>query len=89
MFKINNDFVLRRINGHNLVIPTGKRIKDFQGALVLNGTGALIYEQLQHKKTITEIVEILISEYDTNIEKAKKDVEKFIELLKEAGVLIE
>ena len=89
MFKINNDFVLRRINGHNLVIPTGKRIKDFQGALVLNETGVLIYEQLQHKKTITEIVEILISEYDTNIENAKKDVEKFIELLKEAGVLIE
>ena len=45
--QLNKDFVLRKVCGLNVVLPTGANVKDFGGALNLNDTAALIYEQLQ------------------------------------------
>jgi len=52
--QLNKDFVLRKVCGVNVVLPAGLQVKDFGGALVLNDTGALIYEQLEAGKTAEE-----------------------------------
>ena len=80
-------FVLRKVCGLNVVMPTGANVKDFGGALNLNDTAALIYEQLQAGKTIEETAAALVAEYDVTPEKALADVQKTIESLREAGVV--
>ena len=52
--QLNKDFVLREVCGLNVVLPTGANVKDFGGALNLNDTGALIFEQLQAGKSVEE-----------------------------------
>ena len=52
--QINKDFVLRKVCGVNVVLPAGLKVKDFGGALNLNDTAALIFEQLQAGKTAEE-----------------------------------
>ena len=84
---MNNDFVLRKVCGVNVVMPTGLKVKNFGGALVLNDTGALIYGQLQAGKTDEETAAALVAEYDVSPEKALADVQKTIEALREAGVM--
>ena len=85
--QLNKDFVLRKVCGVNVVLPTGLKVKDFGGALNLNDSAALIFEQLQAGKTAEEAAAALASEYDVTPEKALDDVQKTIDLLREAGVM--
>ena len=85
--QLKNDFVLRKVCGINVVMPAGLKVRDFGGALVLNDTGALIYEQLQAGKTAEEAAAALVAEYDVTPEKALADVQKTIDSLREAGVV--
>ena len=85
--QMNKDFVLRRVCGVNVVLPAGTNVKDFGGALELNDTGALIYEQLQDGKTVEEAADALVAAYDVPRETALADVQETIESLREAGVV--
>ena len=85
--QMNKDFVLRKVCGMNVVLPTGLQIKDFGGALNLNDTGALIFEQLQAGKTVEETAAALVAKYDVTLETALADVQETIESLREAGVV--
>lgn len=84
---MNKDFVLREVCGLNVVLPTGANVKDFGGALNLNDTAALIFEQLQAGKTVEETVAALVAAYDVTPETALADVQETIESLREAGVV--
>ena len=88
---IKEGFILRKFEGlgMNLVMPVGIRVKEFQGVLTLNDTGAFVFAELQSGKTIEEVAQSLTHEYDVALEKAKNDVEKTIASLKEAGVIKE
>ena len=81
------DFVLRRVCGMNVVLPAGLKVKDFGGALVLNDTGALIYEQLQAGKTAEDVADALVAAYDVTRKMALADVQETIGSLREAGVV--
>ncbi len=85
--QLKEDFVLRKVCGVNVVLPSGLKVKDFGGALNLNDTAALIFEQLQAGKTIEEAAAALVVAYDVTPEKALADVQKTIDLLREAGVV--
>ena len=86
--QINKDFVLRKVCGvTNVVLPAGLKVKDFGGALNLNDTAALIFEQLQDGKTAEEAAAALVAEYDVTPEKALASVQKTIDSLREAGVV--
>lgn len=85
--QFNKDFVLRKVCGVNVVLPTGANVKDFGGALNLNDTAALIYEQLQAGKTVEEAADALVEVYDVTRETALADVQETIESLREAGVI--
>ena len=86
--QLNKDFVLRKVCGvTNVVLPTGLQVKDFGGALNLNDTAALIFEQLQAGMTVEETAAALVAAYDVTPEKALADVQKTIDSLREAGVV--
>lgn len=86
--QLNKDFVLRKVCGiTNVVLPTGLQVKDFGGALNLNDTAALIFEQLQAGKSAEEAAAALMAEYDVTPEKALAAVQKTIDSLREAGVV--
>ncbi|MBQ3478301.1 MAG: PqqD family protein [Clostridia bacterium] len=84
--KIKNGFILRKVPGMNLVMPTGKNVKDFNGSLMLNDTGAFIFERLQKGSTQEEIADALTQEYDVSLDTVSADVQKTIDSLIEAGV---
>ena len=84
---VKEGFILRKMPGMNLVMPTGAKVKEFRGALMLNDTGALIFSELKDGKTVDETAEVLCREYDVTSDKAKADIEKTIASLKEAGVI--
>ncbi len=84
--RIKEGFVLRKMFDHNIVMPAGSEVKDFKGVLVLNDTGALIYEKLKTGKSVEETAQALTDAYEVTPEKALADVQKTIADLQEAGV---
>ena len=66
--RTKDGFVLRRVPGMNLVMPTGKNVKDFSGALMLNDTGAFIFEKLQKGATAEETARALTQAYNVSAE---------------------
>lgn len=84
--KIKDGFILRKVPGMNLVMPTGKNVKSFNGSLMLNDTGAFIFEKLQKGSTPEETARALTQEYDVSLDTASADVQKTIASLIEAGV---
>lgn len=84
--KIKEGFVLRKMFDNNIVMPTGAEVKDFKGVLILNDTGALIYEQFRAGKSVEETAKALTAVYDVTLEKALADVQKTVADLHEAGV---
>ena len=84
--KIRDGFILRRIPGMNLVMPAGRNVKSFNGLLMLNDTGAFIFERLQTGSTPEETAQALTREYDVALDVASKDVQNTINVLIEADV---
>ena len=84
--KIKDGFILRKVPGMNLVMPTGKNVKNFNGSLMLNDTGAFIFEKLQNGATPDETAQALTEEYDVALDTATTDVQNTITSLIEAGV---
>lgn len=84
---IKKGFILRKMPGMNLVMPTGSNVKDYNGAIMLNDTGAFIFEKLNEGKTVEETAAFLTDEYDISKEKAMQSVESVVGKLKDAGVI--
>lgn len=87
--RISNQYILREIAGEFIIVPTGQEAQQFQGLISVNETGAFLWKALQESsKTIEELVQELCESYEVEYSQAIKDVETFIELVNEKGMLI-
>lgn len=84
--KIKEGFLLRKVAGSNVIVPVGEETMEFNGMLTTNDTGAFIFEKLQAGIVKEDIVKEIIKEFDIEEEIAAKDVEAFINKLKEADL---
>ena len=85
--KIKDGFILRQVADNYLVVAVGDAVKDFNGIINLNETGAFLWKILESGATEEELVKKLTEEYDVDEETAKKDVGKFVSKLAEANLL--
>ncbi len=88
MLKIKDGFILREVSETFIVLAVGARVKEFNGMITLNETGAYLWKILEKGSTKEELVKALIKEYDVAEELANKDVDAFINKMKGAGLLV-
>lgn len=87
--KIKKGFTVRNIAGSDIVVPVGNAEKIFNGMITLNESGAFFWNALLKDITVDEVVKKVTSEYDVDESKARADVEKFINLLRENNLIEE
>jgi hypothetical protein len=78
--------VTRKTGNEYVLVPVANNIADMDSVFTLNETGAFIWDQIDGIRTVAEIVELLVQEYDIDSEIAGKDVFEFIDNMK--GYLI-
>ena len=83
--KIKKGFVVRNVGGECVVVPVGEMSKNFHGMINLNATGAFLWNFFTAEHTIDEGVAALLEEYDVEEEIARRDVERFSEIVVEKG----
>lgn len=84
---IKDGFVLRQVADTWVVMPLGQVSLDFNGMLTLNETGALLWQNLEKGADAEALTNALTAEYDVSAEEARKDVDAFLEKLKQAGCI--
>ena len=83
--KIKKGFVLRVVGGENVVVPVGEMSKIFHGMINLNETGAVMWKFFSEEHTLEEGVQALCGEYDVEEERARIDVQKFMDTVLKNG----
>ncbi len=75
------DVVTRKTGNEYILVPIADNIADMDSVFTLNETGAFIWELIDGKRSIGEIIEALTEEYDTDKTTAEKDTREFIETM--------
>jgi hypothetical protein len=72
--------VVTRKTGHEYVlVPIANNIADMNSVYTLNETGAFLWEQIDGKKSVKDLIDALIAEYEIDKDTATGDVLTFIE----------
>lgn len=86
--KINRDFMMRDIAGEKIVVPTGESAK-LNALITLNSVAAFLWEALQEDRSPEEVEKMVLDEYEVDEETVKRDVNGFIDALRQFGMLEE
>ena len=71
--------VTRKTSNEYVLVPITNNIADMNSVYTLNETGAFIWEHIDGKRSVEEIIITLISEYDIDPKNAEADVLSFVE----------
>jgi hypothetical protein len=75
----SSSIVTRKTGNEYVLVPITHNIADMNSVYTLNETGAFIWEQIDGKKTLEDIIKALVNEYDIDEKNAETDVFSFIE----------
>ena len=85
---IKDTFVLQQIDDENIVVPIGPDAERLHGIIKLNEAGVLLWNILSEKNVgVDQLVNELIKEYQIDSSVAKKDVDLFLDEMKELGCI--
>lgn len=85
--KIKEGFITKKVAGDVIVIPAEQALVDFKAIITLNETGAYLWELLKEDTTKEALVEKMLEEYDAEKDVLLADVDEFIAVLEEKGLL--
>ena len=81
------NFVTRCIKGETIIVPVKGNVGDLDSIYTLNEVGTLVWELIDGKNRVSQIIEAICSEYDITPEEAEKDVIELVGSLKTAGLI--
>ena len=86
--RLIEDHILRKVHGNVVLVPLSDRETDFNGMIVLNGTGEFICRMLQQDMDRADLIAGLAQEYDIEPETVEADVDAFLAELNSCHMLI-
>jgi hypothetical protein len=75
--------VSRRTGDEYVLVPVANNIADMNSVYTLNETGAFIWDLIDGKRSVDEIVNMVVEKYDTDKGTAMADVSDFVESMRE------
>lgn len=87
IYKKNPGMLSREIGGEVVLLPINQNIGNLDNIYALNEVGAFIYGNINEKNSLSEILQMIIEEFDVNVETAKNELNNFIQCLKEINAI--
>ena len=82
-----SDLVTRSIASETIVVPVRAHVVDLESIFSMDETGSLIWKLIDGQTTVEQIVEAICESYDVESAQATKDVNEFLDALKDAGLI--
>ena len=88
--KLKETFIIRKMGGKCVAVPTGKISLTFKGMITLSPSAEVLFNVLKKGcNGIEDLVNALCAEYEVAPEQARADAATFVEKLRSAGLLEE
>ena len=86
--KINSNYKIREIAGETIVVNQGTANVNMTRIISLNASARLLYQRLAEQEfTVEDAAKVLMDTYGIGNERALADAEKWVESLKQCGVI--
>lgn len=85
--KVKEGYLLRSFGDDYIVVATGEDSEDFNRLITLNSVGAFIFKKIKDDISREELIDSMIDQYEVDRATVEKDVDIYIDKLKEAGLL--
>ncbi len=85
--KIKEGFALKALAGDYIVMPTGGKIAEFEGAVVLNEVSAFLFEKMLNPISKEDLLAALLDEYEVDEETAESGIDTLIDKFNNMGII--
>ena len=85
--KIKDGYVIKSVAGAKMILPLCNPY--FKSVITVNDTGEFLFELMKNEKTVDELVDAMLLEFEVDSDTAKADVIKFVDSLRQAELLDE
>ena len=89
IFTRNEEVVSRKIVDELILVPMRKDVANMETLYTLNEVGARVYELIDGKRALREIVTTIVNEFEVTEQQAESDVREFIAQLLEVESIYE
>jgi hypothetical protein len=88
-YRRSEDLVYRKIQDETILVPIKDNVGDMGSIYNLNEVGSFIWEQLDGEKTLLDITNMIVEEFEVSPEQAQADLREFVSQLKEINAILE
>ena len=88
IYKRNENFVFRKIEDETILVPLKGNVGDMGSIYNLNEVAAFVWEQLDGQRSLQDIKQRLVEEYEVSAEEAEDDLSEYIAGLTEIDAVI-
>ncbi len=85
--KRTDGFILQSVGGENMLVPVGSRVVDLNGMVILNKTGRFVWELLAEDRSIEDLAAALAQRFDVDPERARADIQVFLNNVAHIGLV--
>lgn len=78
VYKKSNNIVYRKIADEYILVPIRNNVGDLQNIYTLNEVAARIWELIDSKRTLEQICDELLQEFEVSKERLEKDLNEYI-----------
>jgi len=86
-FARSDNVVSRVIAGETLIVPVRRGVADLASLFSFNAVGSTIWEALEKPRTAEELVNAVADAYDVTPDKARQDLQAFLDEAQAAGIV--
>ena len=81
------ELLARRIAGETIIVPIRGKLADMQNIFAVNVVAEFIWERMDGKNTLDQIVGEVAAHFDVGEGQARSDVVEFVDELSQAGLI--
>jgi hypothetical protein len=82
-----SEYVTRCIGEQAVIVPVREGVGDLGSIYTLNELGTRIWQLLDGKTALQEIVDAIVDDYEVSREEAERDIADFLSVLETAGLV--
>ena len=82
-YQKNPDMVSRLIGDEFILVPIRRNVADLESVLTLGGTGVRIWELIDGRLTVGELLDRVVEEFAVGPEQAEADLAEYLQSLEE------
>ena len=89
IYKKNGNFVFRKIEDETILVPIEDNVGDMGSIYNLNEVAAFVWEHFDGEKTLGDIKDMVLKEFEVSPQDAAEDLSEFVIQLKEVEAIFE